>query len=64
MSLRMVAAVAYMGGHDIRPDQVQTMCYACLTGSAAADVLKQAGIKIREKVEVGTIKKIPALCLS
>jgi hypothetical protein len=46
VQLRMVAAVAHMGGHDIRSDPVRTLAYACLLGNAAKDVVKDAGIQI------------------
>lgn len=60
VQLRMIAVIAKIGGFDVRSDQVQTLAYACLTGSAIADVLKQAGIKVGEKIAVATIKKIPS----
>lgn len=63
IQLRMIAAVGKMGGYDLRADQVQTLVYACLTGTAIADVLKQAGIKIGEKIAVGAIEKIPGKVL-
>lgn len=64
VQLRMVAAIAYMGGFNIQSDQVQTLAYACLTGSAIADVLKQTGIKIGEKIAVAAIDKIPGKVLT
>lgn len=63
VQMRMVAAVAYIGGFDIESDQVQTMIYACLTGSAVADVLKQTGIKVGQKVTINAINKIPGRVL-
>lgn len=63
VQLRMVAAIAYMGGFDIQSDQVQTMVYACLTGSAISDVLKQTGIKVGQKIAVSSINKIPGKVL-
>lgn len=59
VQLRMVAAIAYMGGFDIQSDQVQTLAYACLTGSALADVLKQTGIKVGEKLLYLLLTKFP-----
>lgn len=59
VQLRMVAAIARMGGYDIRSDMVKTMVYACLAGSAMADVLKAAGIKIGNKMAVAALKKLP-----
>lgn len=64
VQLRMIAAIAQMGGFDINSDQVQTLAYACLTGSAIADVLKQTGIKIGEKIAVSTINKVPGKVLT
>ena len=63
VQLRMVAAIAKIGGYDIRSDQVQTLAYACLTGSAMADILKGAGIKFGEKFAEAAIKKIPGAVL-
>ena len=59
VQLRMCCAIAKMGGYDIHSDQVQTLIYACLTGSAAADILKSSGIKFTNKFGVAMIKKIP-----
>ena len=49
VQLRMVAGIAKLGGYDIKSDQVQTMVYLALTGSALKDVVKQVGIKFGEK---------------
>jgi uncharacterized protein (DUF697 family) len=46
VQLQMVAAIAHMGGYDVRDDRVRTVCYACLCGSAAADVLKDSVGKV------------------
>lgn len=63
VQLRMVAAIAKIGGYDIRSDQVQTMAFACLTGSTIADVLKDAGIKFGQKGFQAVINKIPGKVL-
>lgn len=57
VQLRMIAAIAIMAGYDPRQDQVQTLAYTCLLGSAAGDVIKDAGIKITEKLTENYIKK-------
>lgn len=59
VQLRMCCAIAKMAGYDIHSDQVQTLIYACLTGSAMSDILKQAGIKFAQKFGVAMVKKIP-----
>lgn len=63
VQLRMVAAIAHIGGFDLQSDQVQTLAYACLTGSAISNVLKEAGIKIGEKMAIAAINKIPGRVL-
>ena len=59
IQLRMCCAIAKMAGYDIHSDQVQTLVYACLTGSAMSDILKQAGIKFGQKFGVAMVNKIP-----
>ncbi len=59
VQLRMIAAIAHMGGHDVRDDRVKALCYACLCGSAATDVLKDAGIKTGTVIAEQGIKRLP-----
>jgi uncharacterized protein (DUF697 family) len=59
VQMRMVAAIAHMGGHDLKSDEVKTFVYACLAGNGAKDILKNAGIQIGKKLAVTGIKKIP-----
>ena len=63
VQLRMIAAIAQIGGFDIHSDQVQTMTYICLAGAAASDLLKQTGIKIGTKITKSAIQKIPGTAL-
>lgn len=64
VQLRMAVALANMGGYDVRSDQVQTMVYVCLAGSAASDILKEAGIKAAGKFAQNAIKQIPVAVLT
>jgi len=64
VQLRMCCAIAKMAGYDIYSDQVQTLIFACLTGSAVSDVLKQAGIKFGNKFGVAMVEKIPGKALT
>lgn len=59
VQIRMVAAIAHMGGYDLKDDQVKSFVYACLAGNGAKDILKNAGIQIGKKLAVTGIKKIP-----
>ena len=63
VQLRMIAAIAHINGYDIYSDQVRTIAYACLTGSSAANILKNVGIKISEKVAVNALKRVPGAIL-
>lgn len=58
IQIRMIAAIATMGGHDIRSDQVRTLVYMCLCGSAITDLLKDVGIQVGAKVTKAAINKI------
>ncbi len=58
LQLQMVAAVAHMGGHDVRNDRVRAVCYACLCGNAAAEVLQGAGIAIGKKLTERAITRL------
>lgn len=57
VQLRMIAAIAYMGEYDARNDRVKTVCYACLCGNAAMDILKEAGRVTGTKLTEQAIKR-------
>lgn len=59
VQMRMIAGLAYIGGYDVRDDEVQTMIYACLAGVSVTTVAKKAGVKFGEKYATHMIKKIP-----
>lgn len=63
IQLRMIAAIAKLGGYNPRDDQVQTLAYVCLTGQAVSAVMKDTGINIGGKMAVAGIKKIPGEAL-
>ncbi|MDP9438837.1 MAG: hypothetical protein M3P49_08845 [Actinomycetota bacterium] len=49
-----------MGGNDLRDDRVRTLCYTCLSGSAAGDVLKDAvGKQVGKTLVEQAIKRLP-----
>lgn len=59
IQMRMIASIAIMRGYDVKDDQVRTFVYASLTGKAATDILKQAGVQVGQKLAVNMIKKLP-----
>ena len=59
IQIRMIAAVAYIGGiRDFKDDQLQTVVKCCLLGESISSVVKKAGIKTTEKI---VLKKIMPL---
>ncbi|WP_370298783.1 EcsC family protein [Pontibacterium sp.] len=58
VQVRMIAAIAHMGGHDLKDDRVKTLVYACLTGNAGKDILKDMGIVVGTKLTTNVIKNI------
>jgi hypothetical protein len=58
VQLRMIAAVAHMGGYDLRDDAVRSLVYVCMAGKQAGDIAKGFGIKLGEKLATATIKRV------
>jgi len=58
VQIRMIAAIAYMGGYDIKDDRVKSLVYVCLLGNASKDILKELGINIGTKLAKSAIEKI------
>jgi len=59
VQVRMIAAIAHMGGYDLKDDQVKTFVFTCLAGNSAKEILKSSGISIGRKLAISGIKKIP-----
>ncbi len=57
IQIRMISAIAYMCGRDLRDDKVRTLVYSCLCGSAVKDILKNAGIQVTHKLTTAMINK-------
>ena len=56
IQIRMVAAIAYIGGvRKFKDDKLQTMVKCCLLGESVSSVAKKAGIEIAQKVAVKKI---------
>ncbi len=58
VQIRMIAAIAKMGGHDLRDDKVKSLVYVCLTGNAAKDILKDIGIVVGRKLTESAIRNV------
>ena len=64
IQIRMIAAIAHMGAHDLRDDRVKSLVYICLTGNAAKDIFKDIGIVVGKKLTENAIKNISAKSLT
>ena len=58
VQIRMIAALAHMGGHNLNDDRVKSLVFVCLTGNAAKDILKDVGIVVGKKLAENAIKNI------
>lgn len=50
IQVRMITAIAYMGGHDIQSDRVKSLCFISMAGNGAKELLKDIGMRAGEKV--------------
>jgi len=64
IQVRMIAAIAYIGGYDIKDDKVKTLVYACMAGNGVKDVIKDVGIVIGKKVATNALKNISGKTIS
>ena len=64
VQVRMIAAIAHMGGQDINDDRVKTLVYACLAGDAAREILRDLGIVVGTKLTTALISKISGKALT
>jgi uncharacterized protein (DUF697 family) len=64
IQIRMIAAIAIMGGHDLKDDKVKSLVYLCMVGNGAKDLLKDIGIVIGRKLTVSMIKNISGKTIS
>jgi len=58
VQIRMIAAIAVMGGYDIKDDRVKSLVYACMAGNSAKDILKDVGVVVGKRLAIQSIKNI------
>jgi hypothetical protein len=58
IQIRMIAAIARMGGYDLRDDKVKTLVYVCLAGNFAKDIIQETGIMIGTKLTARVIESV------
>lgn len=64
VQIRMIAAIAHLGGHNIKDDKVKSLVYLCMAGNGAKDILKDIGIVVGKKVATQTVKNISGKTIS
>ncbi|WP_034889646.1 EcsC family protein [Gillisia sp. Hel_I_29] len=64
VQIRMIAAIAYMGGHDLRDDRVKSLVFVCMAGNGAKDILKDIGIVVGQKLTQRMISNISGKTIS
>ena len=64
VQIRMIAAIAILGGYDVGDDRVKSLVYACMAGNAAKGYLREVGIDISQKLLLSAIRSIPGKTLT
>ena len=64
VQMRMIACAAYMGGYDLKSDQVKTFIYACLAGVSVNQLVKKFSVEFGTRLANKTIQKIPGKALT
>jgi len=57
VQIRMISAIAYMAGYDIKDEKVKGYVLLCLVGNGVKDVLKEVGMQVGNKIAISTIRK-------
>lgn len=58
IQIRMITAIAHMGGHDVNSDKVKSLIYISMVGNGAKELLKDIGVKAGEKLLMKTLEKV------
>jgi len=56
--VRMIAAIASMGGYDLRDDRVKSLVSVCLAGNMAKDILQEIGIRLGTRITAQMIGRM------
>jgi uncharacterized protein (DUF697 family) len=61
---RMCGAIATLYGHDIRSDRVRTMVLLAILGDLGKEIVKEAGVKIGQRLSLAMLEKLPGKLLA
>lgn len=58
IQIRMITAIAYMGGHDVQDDRVKSLVYISMAGNGAKELLKEVTVRAGERLLSRIIEKV------
>jgi len=58
IQIRMILAIAHLGGYDIRDDKVKSLVYMALVGNEAKEILKDIAIQVGKQMARQMIRNI------
>tara|TARA_R100001369_G_scaffold86045_1_gene120225 strand:+ start:33 stop:710 length:678 start_codon:yes stop_codon:yes gene_type:complete len=58
IQIRMIAAIAIIGGYDLKDHRFKSLIYACMTGNVAKEIIKDVGLIAGRKFAISGIKQI------
>ena len=61
VQIRMIAAIAVMGGYSLQDDVVKSMVFATLLKVEVGNLLKQVGVKTANRASLQLLKKLPGI---
>ena len=64
VQIRMIAAIAVMGGYSLQDDVVKSMVFATLLKVEVGNLLKQVGVKTANRASLKLLKKLPGTVLT
>ena len=64
VQVRMIAAIAIMGGYDVKDDRVKTLVYACMAGNAGKEIVSRMGIDLTNRLARSAIQRISGTTLT
>jgi uncharacterized protein (DUF697 family) len=58
IQVRMVVAIAHMGGFDVRDDRVRALVYACVAGEKPEEMLAKLGVVLGGRMTAAAVSKV------
>ena len=58
IQMRMVVAIAHMGGWDVRDERVRALVYACVAGEKPEDMLGKLGVVMGGRMTAAVVSKV------